>query len=127
MIFASTRDAGLAATFSRALLDGIAPDGGLYVPQSLPAIGTSELNGSAGLDEIVPPLLAPFLEGDALASALPAIAAEAFSFPAPLRPAQTGAERLSMLELHHGPTAAFKDFGARFLAACLARAERRAP
>jgi threonine synthase len=64
-------------------------------------------------------LLATFVAGDALAGALPAITAEAFNFPAPLVPLESDG-RLSVLELFHGPTAAFKDFGARFLAACLA-------
>jgi len=57
---------------------------------------------------------------DAIATQLSTIAAEALSFPAPLVPLDADA-RLSVLELFHGPTAAFKDFGARFLAACFAR------
>ena len=62
----------------------------------------------------------PALAGDALAPLLPEIAAEAFNFPAPLVPLDADG-RLAVLELFHGPTAAFKDFGARFLAACFAR------
>lgn len=128
MKYASTRDPKLAATLSRALADGLAPDGGLYVPQALPAIDAASLEGRAALHELAPRLLAPFFEGDALARALPAICVEAFDFPAPLAAVQGSPERLSVLELFHGPTAAFKDFGARFLAACLARlhdAEKR--
>ncbi len=68
-------------------------------------------------------LLAPFFAGDALADELPAICAEAFTFDAPLR-ALPAHPHASMLELFHGPTAAFKDFGARFLAACLRRLPR---
>src|SRR6185503_8577888 len=45
---------------------------------------------------------------------------EAFNFPAPLVRLRDDS-RLNVLELFHGPTAAFKDFGARFLAACLTR------
>jgi threonine synthase len=126
--YASTRDPQLAATLSRALADGLAPDGGLYVPQALPAIDAASLDGRAALHELAPRLLAPFFAGDALARALPAICVEAFDFPAPLAAVQGSPERLSVLELFHGPTAAFKDFGARFLAACLARlhdAEKR--
>ncbi len=48
------------------------------------------------------------------------IVTEAFNFPAP-RVSLTEDDRLSVLELFHGPTAAFKDFGARFLAAAFAR------
>ena len=71
------------------------------------------------------PLLAPFLAGDPLGTALAAVASEAFNFPAPLVPL-TDDGRLAVLELFHGPTAAFKDFGARFLAACFARLRRGA-
>lgn len=121
MNYKSTRDSGIVASLSRALRDSIAPDGGLYVPERLPAADTRGLDGRGELHELAPPLLAPFFEGDPLARALAAIAVEAFEFPAPLRLVQGGAERLSILELFHGPTAAFKDFGAQFLAACLAR------
>jgi threonine synthase len=69
-------------------------------------------------------LLAPFVAHDALAGQLPAILREAFDFPAPLT-ALDARGGLSILELFHGPTAAFKDFGARFLAACLARLRAR--
>ncbi|MGH8134893.1 MAG: threonine synthase [Steroidobacteraceae bacterium] len=120
----STRDERLQVSLSRALRDGIAPDGGLYVPPRLPAQAARALASPAALDQLAPRLLAPFFEGDALAAELPAIAAEAFDFPAPLRPVGGGAERLSVLELYHGPTAAFKDLGARFLAACLSRIPR---
>jgi threonine synthase len=68
-------------------------------------------------------LLAPFLAADPLEGQLAAITREAFTFPAPLVTLDAAA-RLSVLELFHGPTAAFKDFGARFLAAALARLPR---
>ena len=121
MNYASTRDPALSVRLSRALADGLAPDGGLFVPQSMPSLADSTLGGRAPLHELAPRLLAPFFAGDALARALPAICVEAFDFPAPLAAVQGSPERLSVLELFHGPTAAFKDFGARFLAACLSR------
>jgi threonine synthase len=123
----STRDERLQVALSRALADGIAADGGLYVPARFPAQAARALASPAALELLAPRLLAPFFEGDALAAELPAIAAEAFDFPAPLRPVGGGAERLSVLELYHGPTAAFKDFGARFLAACQSRIPRPDP
>lgn len=123
----STRDERLQVALSRALEEGIAADGGLYVPARFPAQAARALASPAALELLAPRLLAPFFEGDALAAELPAIAAEAFDFPAPLRPVGGGAERLSVLELYHGPTAAFKDFGARFLAACLSRIPRPDP
>ena len=120
MKFVSTRGQVPAASFSQALLAGLAPDGGLYVPEQWPE--RVSLHGSS-LADLGQQLIAPYAQGDALAAALPAITADAFNFPAPLRPVG-GSGTLSVLELFHGPTAAFKDFGARFLAAALARIPR---
>lgn len=120
MNFVSTRHAAPSATLSQALAAGLAPDGGLYVPQTLPAPRT--LAPGADLAGTTAELLAPFFAGDALAPTLPAICAEAYAFPAPLRPLATPDDHV--LELFHGPTAAFKDFGARFLAASLRRVPR---
>ena len=127
MKFISTRDSSLSATLSQAIAAGLAPDGGLYVPAELPA--KRELKAGANLAETAVDLLAPFFggdgfEGDALAPELPAICREAFDFPAPLKPLATPGDHV--LELFHGPTAAFKDFGARFLAACLTRLRKGA-
>ena len=80
-------------------------------------------SGVGGGYDIYARLLAPFLAGDALAGELAAMVGEAFNFSAPLVPLEPQA-KLSLLELFHGPTAAFKDFGARFLAAALARVPR---
>ena len=126
MKYASTRDPQRTTTLSQAFVDGLAPDGGLYVPQAMPAIDAVSVDkampiGAAALHELAPRLLAPFFAEDVLARSLAAISVEAFDFPAPLSVIQGSPEPLSVLELFHGPTAAFKDFGARFLAACLAR------
>jgi threonine synthase len=117
MKFVSTRGNTPAASFSEALVTGLAPDGGLYVPQQWPSLGTLRADSLPGLAS---QLIAPFAAGDALAAELPRITADAFDFPAPLKPVG-GSGRLDVLELFHGPTAAFKDFGARFLAAAMAR------
>jgi len=63
--------------------------------------------------------------GDGLAARLADIARDAFDFPVPIVEVPGAGGALSVLELFHGPTAAFKDFGARFLAASL-EAHRRA-
>jgi threonine synthase len=120
MRFQSTRDEQLTAGFGEALAQGLAPDGGLYVPAEWPHLEAGALTARESLDGIGAKLLAPFAAGDPLAAALPEITAEAFDFPAPVV-ALGAAGRLAVLELFHGPTAAFKDFGARFLAACLTR------
>ena len=123
MLFASTRGSAPPLGLAEALVQGLAPDGGLYVPTDWPALAPRDFDGAASLPEVAERLLAPFAAGGPLAAQMPAIVREAFDFPAPsvtLAGAAPG-ERLSVLELFHGPTAAFKDFGARFLAACLAR------
>jgi threonine synthase len=119
MQFISTRNERQPVGFSAALTRGLAPDGGLYVPREWPAALPAGLGAGAALAPLAARVLAPFVAGDALEPALPAIAAEAFNFPSPL--VALDGDRLGVLELFHGPTAAFKDFGARFLAACLSR------
>jgi len=121
MNFVSTRHGAPVASLSQALAAGLAPDGGLYVPQAVPA--PRVLAAGTDLAATTAQLLAPFFAGDPLADALPAICAEAYAFPAPLQPLAGSGD--FVLELFHGPTAAFKDFGARFLAACLQRVPRQ--
>ncbi len=119
MKYRSTRGGGAeAVSASQAIALGLASDGGLFVPEALPDIDWSDA-GEAPLHDIAARFLQPFFAGDVLADALPEICADAFNFPVELVP--LSGERLSILELFHGPTAAFKDFGARFLAACFSR------
>lgn len=133
MKYLSTRNPDRPVTLSHALIAGLADDGGLYVPEALPTIDLSRFDGKDDLPAIAAELLAPFFAGDALAAKLGEICAEAFSFDTPLvdlvaQPAQVARAggRTSLLELFHGPTAAFKDVGASFLAACMARVEHDA-
>jgi len=116
-LFASSRGGAPTVSFGAAVLQGLAPDGGLYVPLSWPHLAPPDFDGVSELPAIAGRLLAPFMEGDPLARELAPLAAEALDFPAPLVPLAPDG-RLSVLELFHGPTAAFKDFGARFLAGC---------
>jgi len=117
MRYVSTRGAAPPAAAGAAMLAGLAPDGGLYVPEAFPTLDAGALDHSAGLAVTAAQVLAPFVAGDALAGELDTVCAEALNFSTPL----TEADRFRVLELFHGPTAAFKDVGARFLAACLAR------
>jgi threonine synthase len=116
MRFVSTRGATPPVAAGAAMLAGLAPDGGLYVPEAFPAIDASAL-ADGELAQTAAQVLAPFMAEDPLFGELGAICREALDFPVPL----TAAGDLRVLELFHGPTAAFKDVGARFLAACLAR------
>ena len=84
MNFCSTRDVRLRSPLSRALQDGIAPDGGLFVPVQIPELDPRSLPRHVTLAEMTPQLLAPYFAGDALMPELSAIAAEAFDFPVPL-------------------------------------------
>ena len=118
MRYHSTRGPAHSATLSEAIGRGLAPDGGLYVPESFPTFGDADFAGAGSLPEVAERLLAPYFMGDALAPALDDICREAFDFPVPLKPLRGST---AVLELFHGPTAAFKDVGARFLAGCLSR------
>jgi len=124
MQFQSTRDASHRVTLAAALRRGLAPDGGLYVPERLPPAEPERLAAARTMPELAFHLLTPFAAGDVLESALASVTAEAFNFPAPVTDIDRASTRLSVLELFHGPTAAFKDFGARFLAAALERLPR---
>jgi len=123
--FLSTRDAAPAVPVSEALVRGLAPDGGLYVPERFPAREEAALSAPADdLPGFAAALLGPYFEGDPLQSALPGICRDTFSFPVPLVFVPDASGRIrdtAVLEVFHGPTAAFKDVGARFLAACLER------
>jgi len=114
----STRGGSGDRPLADALLGGTAPDGGLFVPLELP-VGAPELPRGASLVDSALEILAPFFSGDRLESTLREIVSEAFTFPAPLVPLRGHGD--FVVELFHGPTAAFKDFGARFLAACMRR------
>lgn len=122
MKYCSTRGQAPSVDIGVALAAGLAPDGGLYVPESLPRLPMSDFDGATALAEVAVPLLRPFFEGAGLFAELPAISAQAFDFETPL--VALDGEGLFHLELFHGPTAAFKDVGARFLAACLQRLPR---
>lgn len=121
MRFISTRRKAPAASLSEALRNGAAPDGGLYVPEELPAAKLDGIDPKAPLAEFAAALLHPFFAGDALELKLPVICADALNIAAPLITPDSAKPSLRGLELFHGPTGAFKDFGARFLMACFDR------
>jgi threonine synthase len=125
MKYVSTRGKSAAVSFGAAVAQGLAPDGGLYMPESWPRLQIADFDGATTLPEVAEIFLRPFVAGDPIAPQIGDVVREAFNFPAPLSPVEEGAVNqdgsLSVLELFHGPTAAFKDFGARFLAASLSR------
>ncbi len=124
MTFVSTRASDVRAGLSQAIVEGLATGGGLYVPERVAALSPDALPDRLALDALAPPLLKPFASGDPLEADLDAICRDAFVFPAPLVRLAGTPGPASVLELFHGPTCAFKDFGARFLAASLERIRR---
>ena len=119
MKFLSTRGGTDPVTLSAAIRQGIAADGGLFVPEKLPKLSWDDDATSLSLAALAERVIAPFAEGDPFHDKLGEACRDAFSFPAPLlRLGYTDGDA-SVLELFHGPTCAFKDFGARFLAAAL--------
>jgi len=122
MQYFSTRGAG-PVILDEALRRGIASDGGLFLPEQLPAFAVADFDTAESIPEIASVLLKPFFAGSELESDIDEILAETFSFPIPTSDLTVDGKNASLLELYHGPTAAFKDVGAGFLAACLSRLE----
>ena len=117
MRFRSTRTPGHSVDLAEAVISGLAPDGGLYVPERFPRFQVADFDGVKNPVELAVRLLEPFFKGESLADELGEICHESLNFEMPM--VATADPRLRILELFHGPTAAFKDVGARFLAACL--------
>ena len=118
----STRGIAPPASISDAIAAGLAPDGGLYMPETLPCFTPTDFDGDATLAQVGKRLLRPFFAGDVLEGELDAICDAAFAIDPPLR--AFGETNDYILELFHGATAAFKDYGAGFLAAALAALPR---
>jgi len=114
MFYYSTRNKGEKVNFAAAALTGLAPDGGLFVPEEIPQypghVKTSL--GSMNFCEIAFETIQPYVRGVIPANALSDIIKSAFTFCAPF----VAVNDRFVSELFHGPTAAFKDFGARFMA-----------
>jgi threonine synthase len=117
MVFYSTKggksDDSLNLLFEQAIFMGPAPDGGLYMPYTFPKLEKTffETLENKSLIEIGTHIILPFMDSDI--DVVNSIVAKAFTFPALIN--RVGNEH-KFLELFHGPTLAFKDFGARFMA-----------
>jgi threonine synthase len=98
-----------------AVLRGLAPDGGLYMPVEIARHSPEELEEFRGLPftEVCFRVARPFATPDVPEEVLWQVVSEAINFPVNLVSLSPG---LHILELFHGPTLAFKDFGARFMA-----------
>jgi threonine synthase len=118
MRFATRAHPDQSATLRDAVFSGLAPDGGLYHPVDAPALGPliQSFGDSDAFPEISAAVAAQILPPDVNPSRARDLARRALDFPVVLRRLD---ERVLLLELFHGPTCAFKDFGARFLAAAM--------
>jgi len=118
MRFISTNAQTGPAALSTALLAGLAPDGGLYFPEEIESRPVVDFDACTTLPQVARVFLKPFFEGGSLLSELKTICDESLDIETPLVPLAPNSQ---LLELFHGPTAAFKDYGARFLANTLGR------
>ena len=109
----------VSVSLKTAMLDGLAPDGGLYVPESIEPWSAAELGRlpDRTLTEIAYRALRPYTRPELDATTFEAVAVEALNFPIPLVEVEPG---IYALELFHGPTLAFKDVGARTMARLMA-------
>jgi threonine synthase len=115
MKFRSTLGRSPEVSLHEAVLHGSARDGGLFMPVEIPSLDKAFLSKLPGMPflEIAREVGGLFCGDEVPSQVLDKIVTEAFNFPAPLVALD---EKLHILELFHGPTLAFKDFGARFMA-----------
>lgn len=119
MKYVSTRGNAPVLSFDEVVLAGLASDGGLYIPETLPTFTTAEIAAMAGMNytELAHTILRPFVGTDVDDATLKNLLNAAYSefrhsAIAPLKQLDT---REWVLELFHGPTLAFKDFALQFL------------
>jgi len=117
--YISTRGKSPAQNFEQVLLTGLAPDGGLYVPDELPRLTSHDLSEWVDLPyhELAMKVIAPFVAGAIPAAELSRILAESYAEfdHAEVAPLTAIEKNQWVLELFHGPTLAFKDFALQVL------------
>lgn len=118
MRFYSLNDSNIQATFKEAVIAGIAPDKGLYFPERITPLSPNFFDNIESLSnhEIAFKAIQQFVSDDIPDAVLKEIIANTLDFDFPVVDIE---ENVATLELFHGPTMAFKDVGARFMANCL--------
>lgn len=118
MKYFSTRQQSNGVTFKKAIYKGLPEDNGLYMPEEIPELSASFLEKMQDMDigELGFHVIQPYVGDEITPEALREIIDESLDFEIPLKRIS---EKIYSLELYHGPTFAFKDVGARFLARCL--------
>lgn len=124
MKFISTNGKAQGASFMEAMRQGLAPDGGLYVPDEISRLRNSFWDSLPELtfNEIAFEMSRDFLSAELTDSELISVIEDAFNFPVEVRDIEGNH---FLLELFHGPTLAFKDFGARFMARLFSEQAKR--
>lgn len=119
MKYISTRGDATPLSFEDVVLTGLAPDGGLYVPENLPSFSAEEIASWAGLSyqQLAFKIIAPFVDGEIPAADLEKIINDSYSTfrHDAIAPLVQTAHNEWILELFQGPTLAFKDFALQFL------------
>ena len=116
MWYTDTRDSSLRIDFRQAVIQGMSEKtGGLYIPTEFPKLPDSFLNRPSvpTFRETAFEMAKPYTEGTIPPSVLEEIIVDAYPFDVPVKPLDPNTY---VLELFHGPTCAFKDVGARFMA-----------
>ncbi|MFZ0564918.1 MAG: threonine synthase [Chlamydiales bacterium] len=115
MLFDSTSHQVRDVSFRQAVYQGFSPDGGLYIPKTLPQFSHSRLKKMHGLSffECLLAVGSKIFQNEMTRTEIQKVFEEAFNFPAPFL---SFSDNLHTIELFHGPTFSFKDFGARFMA-----------
>ena len=116
MKFYNLKENDERVSFSGAVKQGLGRNQGLFFPEELPHFDNIEALLALPMIERSVKVLYPFVSEDLTEEQLTEIVTDAFNFPAQIQPIS---ESRAILELFHGPTLAFKDFGARFMAKCL--------
>ena len=114
MFYYSTKSKDYVSNFAAAALTGLAPDGGLYVPGEIPQYRAPVKSSLGTMDfcDIAFETIKPYVNNEIPDTSLADIVRSAYTFTAPF----VAVGSRFAVELFHGPTAAFKDFGARFMA-----------
>lgn len=118
MKYYSTNGKAPMASLKDAVIKGLAPDGGLYMPERIPLIPKAFFNNLEGMtfQEIAYVVANTLFGEDVESDKLKTLVYDAFNFPIPLKKVE---DNIYVLEMFHGPTLAFKDVGARFMARLL--------
>jgi threonine synthase len=118
MKYYSTRQSVSPVSFKDAVIKGLPEDNGLFMPETIPTLPKTFFNklSETSLTDIGFTVASPFVGDDIPQDVLRTIIEETLNFSIPVVPVH---DNIFSLELFHGPTCAFKDVGARFLARCL--------